>query len=239
MNIQELRERRQNNKDLASLPAFSKPSEFKKPPENEWSPDFNHIKISHYEHGIGADYECVQLLHRIKEKESELLMGIEYIHNHKGAIFIFLNSEVHPKYAFNITKHAFNIYDIGSLLYFPVECIYPYETDSIHKEPVVENLIRHIRTEAEWVSKYSHRKDLMKIYFKQIMLYSKQEVEFLSAIDYITENNLTVTVNSLSAKARIYSLLLELEFKIIPEPKWGKINLYNKQVMSIICKTKI
>ena len=79
----------------------------------------------------------------------------------------------------------------------------------------------------------------MKIYFKQIMLYSKQEVEFLSAIDYITENNLTVTVNSLSAKARIYSLLLELEFKIIPEPKWGKINLYNKQVMSIICKTKI
>ena len=231
MNIQELRERRQNNKDLASLPAFSKPSEFKKPPENEWSPDFNHIKISHYEHGIGPDYECIELLHRIKEKDTELLMGIEYIHNHKGGIFIFLNWEMQPKY-------AFNIYKIGSL-HFPVECIHPHETDSIHKEPVVENLIRYIRTEAEWVSKYSPRKDLMKIYFKQIMLYSKQEVEFLSTIDYITENNLTVTVNSLSAKARIYSLLLELEFKIIPEPKWGKINLYNKQVMSIICKTKI
>lgn len=232
MNIQELREKRQNNKDLASLLSeLSKPPEFKKPPENEWSPDFNHIKISHYEHGIGPDYECIELLHRIKEKDAELLVGIEYIHNHKGGIFIFLNWEMQPKY-------AFNIYKIGSL-HFPVECIHPHETDSIHKEPVVENLIRHIRTEAEWVSKYSHRKDLMKIYFKKIMAYSKQEVEFLSAIDYITENNLTVTVNSLSAKARIYSLLLELEFKIIPEPKWGKINLYNKQVMSIICKTKI
>jgi hypothetical protein len=232
MNIQELRERRQNSNDIESLLSeLSKPPEFKKPPENEWSPDFNHIKISHYEHGIGADYECVELLNRIKEKDAELLVGIEYIHNHKGGIFIFLNWEMHPKY-------AFNIYKIGSL-HFPVECIYPHETDNIHKEPVVENLIRHIRTEAEWVSKYSHRKDLMKIYFKKIMAHSKQEVEFLSTIDYITKNNLTVTVNSLSAKARIYSLLLELEIKIIPEHKWGKINLYNKEVMSIICKTKI
>ena len=43
----------------------------------------------------------------------------------------------------------------------------------------------------------------------------------------------------LASKWLVNSTLLELEIKSIPEPKWGKINLYNEQVMSIIYETGI
>lgn len=203
-----------------------------KEPEIKWCNEFNHIKISHYECGIGHDWECVELLNEIKEKNSKLIKCINYVHNHKGTIVVFVSP-----FTMSV-EEASELYEIVEE--DSNQCIELGELNAFNSDDDdVYNLIRHIRTEAEWVARYSHYKDLMKIYFKQVMVYNNKEFRFMTASDYISENNLTVSLPSLSQKAKIYSTLLELEIKSIPEPKWGKINLYNEQVMSIIYETGI
>lgn len=231
MNIQELRERRQNNKGLASLPEFSKPSEFKKPPENKWSPDFNHIKISHYEHGIGPDYECIELLHRIKEKDAKYLSIIKYMHNHKGGIYAFVEK--------NTCRNVY--YDIFNILVNESggSCVYIRDFCSHHPnfEHVVENLVRFIRSEAEWVAEYAYCSTTMKRYFEGVMQNNYiKEPKYMTPEEFISNNNLPIGCGSFNKTAGKYSELLGLEVKS------GRLkynDYFHEQILSIIYKTKL
>ena len=123
-----------------------------------------HVKISHYEGGITDDVECKQALNEIYNIFPECLPFVKYIHNHKGTILIFwdenemrkLISDLNLSEKINLIESRTNIIEWVN-----------YKTPSYLTE-WVENTVRCIRNECEWISEYENEKVLMDSYQKAI-----------------------------------------------------------------------
>lgn len=202
-------------------------SDVYKEPEEYVDEDFDHIKMSHYEGGIGYNHECSMMLKAIKEDNPKSIKKIRYIHNHKGGITIFVNNFYDKQEVYDLMLKAEDYADFTGMC---EECVYAGELTHM-----VKNSIHFIRNYCEWIWEYLNNEELIRTYLNKFL--PKEEyidAEYITAFDYIFENSLNIKDSTLGTRASKCSKAMDIEIKKIPHPKYGKINAYNKKLLEVI-----